>query len=470
MAESIDPKSLRVVDLKEELGKRNLAKTGKKDELVARLTEALATEAEGGPEAVAPVEGEVAVSTAATGTVTTDDALVPPVTEEVTSREQAAETHSTTDFTQHEPPKAIEQQIQSNDVVEPKSLDASAPIETTTKSVEETTAVLQKDIIMSSEDSTKSATSSATKPIPSTAPESDQTQPHNTGEVSKLLDKDAITDDQESALKRKRDELVQDQEDKRSKTESTMTKEPSPSMAHVEETADQTAICIKGFVRPLITKHLQEFIKQYGEIKRFWIDPIKTHCYIIYETLDQAANAFESIDGTVYPPNTGKQVTVLRLSPAQASTLIDREQQVADNHGRLNWEKLVENVLNNQVIDEPSPAENSPTSSKRRLGGLEQITRQLQQRGAVSAIMDQEQQQSPSILDRLSTSNTRVSMPTPTTATSQITIAGASKLMEGKSLDDLFLKTKAHPPLYYLPVDKKSAENRLESMRIILFY
>ncbi|CAO3597257.1 unnamed protein product [Absidia cylindrospora] len=314
---------------------------------------------------------------------------------------------------------------------------------------------------MSSEDSTKSAAPS----IPSVAPKSDQTQPPSTGEATKPLDKDTITDDQESVLKRKRNEPVKDQEDKRSKTESTTTKEPSSSLAPVEEAVDQTAICIKGFVRPLITKHLQEFIKQYGEIKRFWIDPIKTHCYIIYETLDQATNAFKSIDGTVYPPNTGKQVTVLRLSPTQASTLIDREQQVADNHGRLNWEKLVENVLNNQIIDEPSPAENSPTSSKRRLGGLEQITRQLQQRGAVSAIMDQEQQPPPSILDRLSTTNTRVSMAEPSTTTSQITIAGAAKLMEGKSLDDLFLKTKANPPLYYLPVDKETAENRLASMK-----
>lgn len=38
---SIDPSSLKVVDLRAELGKRNLSTKGKKDELIERLTEAL---------------------------------------------------------------------------------------------------------------------------------------------------------------------------------------------------------------------------------------------------------------------------------------------------------------------------------------------------------------------------------------------------------------------------------------------
>lgn len=103
--------------------------------------------------------------------------------------------------------------------------------------------------------------------------------------------------------------------------------------------------------------------------------------------MEQAATAFEKIDGAVYPPSTGKNVSVIRLTSTQAAKLMDREQEVAEKHGRVNWEKLMERVLNNEDIDESPSTEqgakgSSPASNvKRRLGGLEQITRQLQQRG-----------------------------------------------------------------------------------------
>lgn len=83
MAESLDLKSLRVVDLKEELGKRNLSKNGKKDELLARLTEALAQEAtatapgvEEAPTTAAPTAVEevpVPAAPAPEATVATDE-------------------------------------------------------------------------------------------------------------------------------------------------------------------------------------------------------------------------------------------------------------------------------------------------------------------------------------------------------------------------------------------------------------
>jgi hypothetical protein len=37
----------------------------------------------------------------------------------------------------------------------------------------------------------------------------------------------------------------------------------------------------KGFVRPLILRHVEELIKKYGQVKKFWMDGIKTHCYVI---------------------------------------------------------------------------------------------------------------------------------------------------------------------------------------------
>ena len=49
---------------------------------------------------------------------------------------------------------------------------------------------------------------------------------------------------------------------------------------------ETNAIYIKGFVRPLILRNAEELAKKYGNVKKFWMDSIKTHCYVIVsETL-----------------------------------------------------------------------------------------------------------------------------------------------------------------------------------------
>lgn len=41
-----------------------------------------------------------------------------------------------------------------------------------------------------------------------------------------------------------------------------------------------SALYVKGFVRPLIIRSVQELFGKYGKVKRFWMDSIKTHCYV----------------------------------------------------------------------------------------------------------------------------------------------------------------------------------------------
>jgi hypothetical protein len=48
-----------------------------------------------------------------------------------------------------------------------------------------------------------------------------------------------------------------------------------------EVPAVTNSVYIKGFVRPLILRHVEELIKKYGQVKKFWMDGIKTHCYVI---------------------------------------------------------------------------------------------------------------------------------------------------------------------------------------------
>jgi hypothetical protein len=65
---------------------------------------------------------------------------------------------------------------------------------------------------------------------------------------------------------------------------STETEESSmEKVSHESESkpVDSNAVYIKGFVRPLILRHAEELAKKYGTVKKFWMDSIKTHCYVI---------------------------------------------------------------------------------------------------------------------------------------------------------------------------------------------
>lgn len=55
--------------------------------------------------------------------------------------------------------------------------------------------------------------------------------------------------------------------------------------------ADTNAVYIKGFVRPLIQRHAEDLAKKYGNVKKFWMDNIKTHCYVIVSTMMNESTA-----------------------------------------------------------------------------------------------------------------------------------------------------------------------------------
>ncbi|SAL95711.1 hypothetical protein [Absidia glauca] len=362
MAESLDLKSLRVVDLKEELGKRNLSKNGKKDELLARLTEALAQE----EAAAAPAVEEVPTAPA------------PTTAEEVTAPAPAAPAPTAPAPTAAD--AANEDEVMKTSVDNKVTTTKDAPADSATATTTNKPLPVE---------------SAKTAPPPTSAPlESATTIEGDSVNVSEdsASSKDQTTVDEgnvksKAPLKRKHEEDSDLQQDKRSKpaevestpkvttddkatatgtgTTATSGTKPGDASSTTPDTnsTEQLAICIKGFVRPLITRNLHQFVNDFGNIKRFWIDPIKTHCYVIYETLEQANTAFEKIDGAVYPPSTGKNVSVIRLTSTQAAKLMDREQEVAEKHGRVNWEKLLERVLNNEDIDDSLSTEQGAKGS-----------------------------------------------------------------------------------------------------------
>mmetsp|Transcript_1404 Transcript_1404/g.4879 ORF Transcript_1404/g.4879 Transcript_1404/m.4879 type:complete len:462 (-) Transcript_1404:1507-2892(-) len=70
------------------------------------------------------------------------------------------------------------------------------------------------------------------------------------------------------------------------------------------------ALRIDNFVRPFIQKHAQQLVEEHGgsiPVKGFWMDQIKTHCYAVFETQENAEHAQQALDGLKWP-ETGRNL------------------------------------------------------------------------------------------------------------------------------------------------------------------
>lgn len=134
-------------------------------------------------------------------------------------------------------------------------------------------------------------------------------------------------------------------------------------------------------------------------------------------------------------------LTVGELTSEQADQLIDYEQNAAEKRIKVDWESMLARVMAGEATAIKSP---SATEERRvRTVGINQIiTKQLAQAQA--------QAHPPPTHE-----HTR-SIPSPSNTTT-------TKPKE-ISLDDLFRKTKALPPLYYLPNTDQEAKLKLERL------
>ncbi|GAN08219.1 conserved hypothetical protein [Mucor ambiguus] len=436
----IKPSNLKVVDLRAELSKRGLPTKGKKDELVARLTEALAAPAPALDESTSTDKEPVIEEEPKEVAEEKKDA---PVVEGQQQEQVTEETTVTTVINEDTTQKTvIEESKEEQLIIRPaeevaaqpaKDLVKMAAEKVIEKPVEEVVVQTIEQVIEKTDEQLlqKPQEQLVQKPDEQLSEEL-QEQGIRTpdAQVSESQANDSSNAD--AGLKRKRLENDEPEDEKRQKTEQKTTPNAPSGTA---------SLYIKGFVRPLIIKHVQELLSKYGTVKRFWMDSIKTHCYVTYETASQAKEAFNQVNGIKFPADTGRLLTVGELTSEQADTLIDYEQNAAEKRIKVDWESMLARVMAGEAtaITSPSAAE----ERRVRTVGINQIiTKQLAQAQA------QQAQSHPQTHEHARS----IPLPPPSTKPKEI------------SLDDLFRKTKSLPPLYYLPNTDQEAKLKLEKL------
>ncbi|KAF7721988.1 hypothetical protein EC973_003870 [Apophysomyces ossiformis] len=472
---TIVPSSLRVVDLRAELLKRKLPTKGKKDELIARLEEALkneVSEEEGTTEeqndSKLDEQGETKVKEKEEEKVVQQGGKMEPAQQqdEVKATEPVKEVTPIAETRSKEPPAAetgldqvedsgnkemevdhergMKRKRQEDSSKLGKSLTISLlvirPKAEPVSKAEEPAAIKDTD-----EQAEETIHDRPSKVLPETAKpeEVKKAEEESTEKVEGPVEQKEIRKDTEEG----KSSIVAE----RRKEAEKITEVGSAESKKETRTISTSAIFIKGFLRPLIIRHVQEFIGKFGTVKRFWMDAIKTHCYVVYESQEEAQKAFDGIDGVVFPADTGRKLSVGGLTPEQAEVLIEQEQSAAEKRIRIDWEAAIKSVLESK--GDPAAAvsqiDTAPARRSRPLG-ITAIAKQLQ-KAATAPIQQQPILQS----------EPEASLPVPEEAQ----LVEPQEASQSLSLDQLFRKTTTVPPLYYLTVPEEVAKKRMETLK-----
>lgn len=101
-------------------------------------------------------------------------------------------------------------------------------------------------------------------------------------------------------------------------------------------------LCIKNLVRPFTVLQLKGLLARTGKIveDRFWIDKIKSKCYVQYETEDQAVETRHALHGVRWPTSNPKCLSVDFGTAAEMDKVMssshDTVAQVGQEVGREN--------------------------------------------------------------------------------------------------------------------------------------
>lgn len=229
----------------------------------------------------------------------------------------------------------------------------------------------------------------------------------------------------------------------------------SDSMASVETPKERvvppsskpptSALRIDRFLRPFTLKAVQELLGKTGKVINFWMDHIKTHCYVSYSSIEEAVETRNAVYNLQWPANGGRLLVAEFVEPQEVQMRIEAPPSAAPvNTGPVQ-----------PAVPVPMQSQPSPRV---------QVQRQAPQAPPPQA---------------------PVSLPPPPPAAAPVSNppAGRERALPPPpplperveppivTLDDLFRKTKATPRIYYLPLSdeqvkaKQSAEGKPPSSR-----
>eukprot|EP00250_Pteridium_aquilinum_P021585 c25166_g1_i1 orf=1070-3928(+) len=185
--------------------------------------------------------------------------------------------------------------------------------------------------------------------------------------------------------------------------------------------APTASLKVERFVRPFTLKAVKDLLSEFGHCVDFWMDQIKTHCYVTYSKVDEAVAARNGLYDKQWPLSFGNLLVADFVESSEVKIRSDGT-----------FEKM-----NAPLATTPRGFSNQPPA----LGAQPSLGAFHGQSNALAS--------APPLKERQLT-QVPIKDPEPPIPT----------------LDDLFRKTKAKPHIYYLPLtDEQVAEKLAASVK-----
>eukprot|EP01040_Poterioochromonas_malhamensis_P014154 gene14154-15650_t len=415
-----DAKQMTVNDLKKELKHRGATTEGKKAELFERLVDLIKEEEEKSKETTAfPSKAEENIPEVENKDTNNDEA--PLVKAELSTEDSL---------------KRDVENVQ-------EKLEVPGPIENKEELIQTIATPLTEIQVSRSESEVKliettdqSNTQVESQPIEPTEPTTLPTQPS-------LSLNEKIKQNMKKRKEQENSEV--------SNSLSTQSSQPTskPSSQAEEKT---THIRVDNFQRPLNVKNLVKWLSDILQISvtedKIWFNFIKTHCYIDFQSIEDAEICISKVTGLKYP-NTSTAIlsahfTTVSVADAPTSTeaslkpgewlkykTMNNDSNQSNNEGTLLGKRKSEDV---------------------KLGGAN-----IFKRAAVTAFQTNITTSTP----KSTNTSSRLVQPLGSSFMATKEVDSRQKELPGqKSLDERFRKTKTLPSISWLPVEESVAERR----------
>ncbi|XP_055833519.1 uncharacterized protein LOC129902331 [Solanum dulcamara] len=212
------------------------------------------------------------------------------------------------------------------------------------------------------------------------------------------------------------------------RTDSTVSEDaPKERLVPKSSKTATNSLKIENFLRPFTLKAVQELLARNGEVCSFWMDQIKTHCYVTYSSVEEAIETRNAVYNLQWPPKGGRLLVADFVDPQQVQAKIDGREPATP---ATNLSPAV------------PPASFSVQAPPGRQQGRKQ---QVESEHPLTRQTPPAPPTAPPIKERLAPPVAVKNDPPPIT------------------LDDLFRKTKAAPRIYYLPLTDDDVAKKLAS-------
>ncbi|KAL6878270.1 hypothetical protein ACP4OV_012440 [Aristida adscensionis] len=182
---------------------------------------------------------------------------------------------------------------------------------------------------------------------------------------------------------------------------------------------------IDKFVRPFTLKAVQELLGKTGSVCSFWMDHIKTHCYVTYSSVEEAVATRNAVYNLQWPTNNGNHLVAEFVDPQEVKLKLEPP---------------------------PPPAAPISPAAAPRASPVQQA--QTSQNAPRQAATPREQLPPPPPLAKPPTAD-------PGSAKERLPLTPKKPEPPVVTLDDLFRKTQSSPRIYYLPLSEEEVAAKL---------